>query len=423
MPAISLPAQGSTPWYTFAGLWHEMSRPDSNVVLRKNGSNYEAYCHDPAHGQITSSATPSTAWQAAYDHISNFEQDTGHRGGELLMLVDDFPITVQLVMRPTTVGSGDAGTTVWPVRVRGTGLLPRKAALTGLPGGTRIRWAGGSAPGGSGANTGAMVAALDAHGCEVTDLSIDGNNIARRCGASAARAFRWTRVQFRDPYPQGFASAGATAPTTNDQTIGIGCLITNGSDSSSDSYVQGRIIDCDFIGSSGGVGIVVKDFDGVGSSCTDGRIYDTQMNGMNDGDCYVGEGGWGISRGHWTMNNSGGDRKWGFWSDAGFTHWDGIYIDIVGLGPNIKVTNSNFSLTGGFLISNGKVTPDTYPLIDVGGNDGTINGVLWGGADTCNYIVAGTSGAQLNGTIAGPSASFGTAAKQQTWSNLNSNAW
>lgn len=422
MTAVTIPSTGAN-WVTYGGLLHEMARPESNVVLRKNGSNFEAWCQDPSHGRVATSTDPETAWQAAYDHVSNYDGSTGHKGGELLMLVDDFPIETQLILRPTTVGSGDGSTTVWPVRVRGTGLLPRKAATTGPPGGTRIRWNSGTAPGGSGVAQGAMVVGLDAHGCEVMELSIDGDAVARRCGMSAARAFRWTRVQFRKPYAQGFASAGNTAPTTNDQTIGIGCLITNGADTTSDSYVQPRIVDCDFIGESGGVGIVVKDFDS-GSSCTDGRIYDSQMNGMNDGDCYVGEGGWGVSRGHWTMNNGGGDRKWGMWADAGFFHWADIYIDIVGLGPNIKITNSGFTLSGGFLIANGKQANNTYPLIDVGGNDGLISGVLWGGQDeTASYAVAGTTGAQLAGSIGGPSGSIGTAAKQQTWSNLLVATW
>jgi hypothetical protein len=423
MTAVTIPTTGAN-WVTYGSLLYQMARPESNVVLRKNGSNFEAWCQDPAHGRISTSSDQETAWQAGYDHVSNHEGSTGHKGGELLMLVDDFPIDTQLILRPTTVGGGDGSSTVWPVRVRGTGLLPRKGALTGPPGGTRIRWNSGSPPGGSGMTTGAMVVGLDAHGCEVTELSIDGNSIARRCGMSAARAFRWNRVQFRYPYPQGFAGAGATAPTSNDQTIGIGCLITNGADETSDSYVQPRIIDCDFIGNDGGVGIVVRDLGAGGSPCTDGRIYDTQMNGMNDGDCYVGQGGWGVSRGHWTMNNSGGDRKWGFWSDAGFMHWSDIYIDIVGLGPNIKITNSGFTLTGGFLIANGKVTNNTYPLIDVGSNNGMISGVLWGGTTArASYAIAGTSGAQLAGNIGGPSGSWQTAAKQQSWPNLTVNSW
>lgn len=421
MVAMNLPTQGTAPWYTYAQMLHQQARPATTGVLRKNGSNFEGWCNDPAHGRVSQSTDQETAWQDLYDHISNQDTGTGHKGGEMVMNFDDFPIDTQLIMRPTTVGTADGSDTVWPVRVRGIGLLPRAAALSGVPGGTRIRWNSASPPGGSGVGQGAMIVGDEAHGCEVMELTIDGNSIARRCGASAARAFRWHRIMFRKPYPQGFAGAGDTAPTSNDQTIGIGCLITNGTDGSSDRYVQPRIIDCDFIGDSGGVGIVIKDFF-AGSSCTDGRVYDSQMNGMNDGDIYVGEGGWGISRGHWTMNNGGGDRKWGLWGDAGFLHMDGVYVDIVGLGPNLKFTGSNFEVAGGFLISNGKQSANTYPLVNVGGNDGGLS-FLWGGSDVCSYIVAGTSGALLNGTIRGPAASYGSGAKQQTWSNLNTNAW
>lgn len=423
MTAVTVPGIG-TSWDTYGDLLRQMARPEASVVLRKNGSNIEGWCDDPSHGRVAQSTDQETAWQAAYDHVSNYEGSTGHRGGRMLMLLDDFPINTQLTLRETTVGSADGSTTVWPVRVGGTGLLPRAAALTGLPGGTRIRWADASPPGGTGPAQGAMLAGIEAHGCEVMELSIDGNEVARRCGVSAARAFRWNRVQFRNPYPQGFASAGATAPTSNDQTIGIGCLITNNDDPSSDRYVQPRIIDCDFIGASGGVGIVVKDFDGTGSSCTDGRIYDSQMNGMNDGDCYVGEGGWGIDRGHWTMNNSSGDRAWGGWLDAGFLHAHGVYVDIVGKGPNWKITNNGFTITGGFLQANGKVTTDTYPLVDVNSNNGLLAGVLWGGTtDPASYAVAGTASAEVIGSIAGPSASVASGAKQQTWAGLTSNAW
>ena len=422
MVAVSLPSQGTDPWYTFATLWHQFSRPHTTGVLRKNGSNFEGWCNDPAHGRVSQSTDPETAWQGLYDHISNQASGTDHKGGELLMNVDDFPIDTQLILRPTTVGTADGTDTVWPVRVRGVGLLPRAAALSGIPGGTRIRWNSASPPGGSGAGQGAMIVGTDAHGCEVMELTIDGNSIARRCGASAGRAFRWNRVMFRKPYPQGFAGAGDTAPTSNDQTIGIGCLITNSTDSQPDRYVQQRCIDCDFIGDSGGVGFVNKDFVSAGSSSTDGRLFDAQMNGMNDGDVYIGEGGWGVFRGHWTMNNGGGDRKWGLWGDGGFLHVGGVYIDIVGAGPNIKMTNSSFEIEGGFMISNGKISANTYPIADVGGNDGSLS-FLWGGADVCSYVVAGTSGAQLIGQIKGPASSYGSGAKQQTWTGLQVNAW
>lgn len=421
MVAVTLPAQGVAPWYSYAGLLHQMARPSTTGVLRKNGSNIEGWCNDPAHGRVSQSTDQETAWQGLYDHISNHASGTGHKGGELLMNVDDFPIDTQLIMRPTTVGSADGSDTVWPVRVRGTGLLPRAAALSGIPGGTRIRWNSGSPPGGSGANQGAMIGGADAHGCEVMELTLDGNSVARRCGASGARAFRWYRVMFRKPYPEGFAGAGATAPTSNDQTIGIGCLITNGSDGSSDRYVQQRCIDCDFIGDSGGVGFVNKDFF-AGSSSTDGRLFDAQMNGMNDGDVFIGEGGWGVFRGHWTMNNTSGDRKWGLWAAGGFFHMGGVYIDIVGLGPNMKFTNSSFEVEGGFMISNGKVSGNTYPIVDVGGNDGSLT-FLWGGSDVASYVVAGTTGAQLIGQIKGPTGSYGSGVKQQTWSDLAVRTW
>lgn len=421
MVAINLPAQGTTPWFEFAELWHQSSRPTTTSVLRRNGLYTEGWCNEPGHGRVSRSTDQEIAWQGLYDHISNHENGTGHRGGEMFMNVDDFPVDQQLILRPTTIGGADGSSTVWPVRVVGTGLLPRAAALTGIPGGTRIRWNSASPPGGSAANTGAVVGGNEAHGCEVMNLSIDGNSVARRCGASAARAFRWTRVQFRNPYPEGFPNAGVDRMTSNDQTVGIGLLITNGSDASSDRYVQPRSENCDFIGNSGGVGFVCRNFY-AGSSCTDGRLYDSQMNGMNDGDAYIGEGGWGVYRGHWTMNNGGGDRKWGLWSDAGFFHGGGVYIDIVGLGPNMRFTNSSFEWEGGFMISNGKVSPNTYPLVDVGGNDGSLS-FLWGGSDTANYVVAGTSGALLIGQIKGPTGSYVSGVKQQTWSDLQVRTW
>lgn len=379
-------------------------------IVTLSGSTFTGTCR--THGVISSGTNPTTVIQATWDHCSNFVGGTGHKGGTVYHAFHEALLTTKLVTRPIVAASGSDGVnTVYPLEIVGDGQLPRPSATSGQPGaisGTVFRWNGGSSPTGNGA---VIDASDDAHGWYFRNFAIDGNTIARLCAQSAGRRTVWDHVQFRHPQAVSLQGGGLTISTASVNAAGIGLHITNGTDASSDRYVQQRAMNCDFIGESGGIGCVVYDVLG-GSSCTDGRIFDFQMNGCNDGGLYLGEGGWGVSMGHITMNNSTGTRKWGLWCDAGFLHVSTMYVDIVGLGPNIYVTNNNFSIVNCFLISNGKVTNNTYPLMDIGSSKGTITGCIWGGTDTGTRFVEGTgAGASVVG-CAGPSASLGAASNK-----------
>jgi len=343
---------------------------------------------------------------------------TGHRGGLITLAVEEILITSPIITRAVSPGGTTNSSTVWPLYIKGQGALPRPSATTGEIGGTVIRWNSGSAP--SGTYQAVLDASNDCHGYMFEDLTIDGNQVAACCAISAGRKAIWTRCQFRHPKVAGFPGSGLT-PTVS-TSVGIGLYITNGTDTASDRYVQQRAINCDFIGANGGIGLVIND-SRAGSSCTDGRIEDVQCNGMNSGGVYIGEGGWGLRGGHLTMNSSGSaSRNWGLWIDAGFTHVMNLYVDIVPLGPNIYITNNNFSVVNCFLIANNKNPNNTYPAFRIGGSSGSIVGNIWGGlSNTFSHFVERSNSNSVVVGNSGPNGSIGTAIMSNNTTNTANN--
>lgn len=386
----------------------------ATVVVTKSGSTYTATCQNTAHGTsgvISQSTTGATVLQAAIDHVSNYVGNTGHQGGDLFIDAPVVSVATKVNGRAVDVASGgDTATTVWPIHIRGRGALPRPSAVATTDGGitgTVIRWSGAGVPTGNGS---VLDLGDDCHGYIVSDLAIDGNAIAAKCAVSAGRKIEWRNVQFRQPRPQPFTSSTGVTPLSPDtaavNAAGIGLLVTNGVDGSSDRYVQQRVFNCDFIGNSGGIALVVKNTQS-GSGCTDGRIWNLQMNGCNDGGAYINEGGWGWAQGHLTMNNGGGNRNWGIWIDAGFFHLSTVYVDIVGLGPNIRCSNNSYTITNCFLISNGKQAASTYPIIHTGSSKGTITANLWGGDTKASRFIEGSGIGPVVVGNWGPSQSLG----------------
>jgi len=387
---------------------------ESLGFMSEDAGTFSGFCS--VHGTISSGADGGVVLQALIDHCSNYVGGTGHRGGRIHLGVDEVLVTAPVVGRAVDVGGTTSSTTVWPLHLTGNGVLPRPSAISGEIGGTIIRWNSGSVP------TGTYQAVLDlsddCHGWMIDDMAIDGGTVAPKCAVSAGRRVVWTRCQFRHPLQAGFVAIGTPSAAV---TVGAGLLVTNGSDASSDRYVQQRVINCDFIGSSGGIGLIILDMDS-GSSCTDGRIEDVQMNGCNDGGVYIGEGGWGLRGGHLTMNATGGNRDWGLYMDAGFLHVAGLYVDVVPLGANIYVGNNNFTITGCFMIANNKGTNNTYPFIDLNGSSGSVVGNTWGGlSNTVNYFVDRSN---VNSVIvgnSGPSGSIGTSVINGATTNTDFN--
>jgi len=390
-----LTTDGGTSWFGFqpglaAGGGSSTEQQGSLVLVRpKLGatSTFQAFCRE--HGNISENTNATTVIQAAIDHASNFAGSTGHTGGEVRIAANRYLLTSPIVGRAVTTG----GTvTVWPITVSGEGAMENAPVSSGVYGGTVLQWNSGSAPSGSGA---VLDMGGDCHGYRVRDIAIDGNGTATYCAKSAGRGIEWHSCQFRD-----FVAT----------TSGRGLWITNGADTASDRYVQQRILFCRAENAGdGGIGFYIAN-SGAGSGCTDGRVRDVQTNGCNDGGLYLGEGGWGVSGGHITHNNTAGGRLWGIQVNAGFIHITNVYVDIVGLGPSIDINNSNVTITNCFLIANGKVTNNTYDLIDAAGQSSvTIVGNTWGGTgNTARYFFNGTSAGQAVIGNVGPSASIGT---------------
>lgn len=363
------------------------------ATLWKNGLNFVGTCQ--VHGTVITSTDFETAWQGLYDHMSAWDGAT-HTGSVMMMNIDGVTIDTQLISRPVAIGSTSPtpGVSGWPMTVRGQGYRPRPSATTGEVGGTIIRWGSGSPPGGSGLAQGAMLVGLDNHGCRYEYFGLDCNGVARRGAVSAGRQAWWWHIHVREIYAGGFAGSNLTPMTTNLQTVGIGILITNYTDAASDRYVQQRVDYCDFIGSNGGIALVIKSLDNTGSTCTDGRVTQLQANGCNHGAIYFGEGGWSSFDGHWTQNGSGtGGKNWNLMLDAGFLMIHGGYCDIVQDGPGVRILNNNYTINGMFMNTNNK--SGTFNGFEIGGQrKGTIMGVTFGGTGNVQYM--------FNGTGAGP---------------------
>jgi hypothetical protein len=416
MPLPTIPSQGNTSWYSYAQALHDAVNQNETDILSlssdlstmalmiKVGNNFVGKCI--THGVISTNTNGGTVLQDLIDHCSNFDGSTGHKGGKIELNVDQILLTSPIVTRPVTTAATDTSTTVWPLYIKGQGVLPRPGGTTGAVGGTVLKWNSGTAP--SGTYQAVLDANDDCHGYIFEDFTIDGNSVAACCAVAAGRKATWHRVQFRNQKPAGFGGGGLTPTRTN--AVGLGLYITNGNDTQGDRYVQQRVINCEFIGPDRGIGLMIEDSRG-GSGCTDGRIEDIQCYACNDGGVYIGTGGWGVRGGQLEMSDvASGTRNWNLWLKNGFLHVGSVDVGVTPLGPNIWADNNNFSIVNCKVKSDGKNINNTYPAIRLGGAKGTVAGCIWyGNTNTFSHFIERTNTQSVIVGNTGPSDRIGTA--------------
>lgn len=365
-----------------------------------------------ADGTIYSGSSPARAIQTALDRVSNHDDSNTWRGGTVLIGAGQWALDAPIFARPSTAVWTSSASDTFAVHVRGEGALRTAPHGGRSSGGTHLMWNSTSSPGltdamgtdltGTGYTVSGAVlnASNDAHGWRFEDLVIagaadsDDTRRATYAAASAGRGVEWWRCQFRR--------------ATSD-----GLLITNGSDSTGDRYVQQRIMFCR--SEANGSGYRVEEL-GAGSGCTDGRIYDVQVNSCDTYGVKLVEGGWQVTGGHLT---GGGDGTAANMIIDNACFVSDVFFDVNAGGPCLDINNNNVFISNCRLWSNGR---NGIALVQAGGSKGVFLSncvVLGGNADTASYIMTCTSASNWMVNCGGPTSYVSAITDNATTSNCS----